>query len=276
MFLMLSSLLGMATPTPVIKKPIVPKQVVVWIHGTRISEKIINRMFQSIAEAEPNLSSSPVGLHSHHAMGPEIHIRNLGSLLQKMDGEKYSTEHFYSFGWSGDLSPKARKSTAQELCQSLNKLHDEYMNLYGCMPPLTLITHSHGGNVALNLADAECKPKFVVDKLVLLACPVQKYTAHHTASPLFKKIYSLHSDWDTFQVGDPQGLRHVRAGLVLPQRDRHRHLFRYRRGPAPRAARGERYRRRPREADPSPVDHGRVGKAVRRCGGLKCVIAATI
>jgi hypothetical protein len=47
---------------------------------------------------------------------------------------------------------------------------------------------------------------FRVDRLILLACPVQVKTAHNIASGFFDRIYSFYSTSDMIQVLDPQGL----------------------------------------------------------------------
>ena len=76
---------------------------------------------------------------------------------------------------------------------------------------ITLITHSHGGNVALYLAqvaEENNDPTFKIKRLILTGCQIQDETECYAQSPLFEKIYSLYSVIDFLQVADPQGLRH--------------------------------------------------------------------
>ena len=75
--------------------------------------------------------------------------------------------------------------------------------------PKTLIAHSHGCNVALYLAELAKSGEFkdlVIDRLILLACPVQLATAHLVGSPIFKRVFSFYSTADLGQIIDPQGL----------------------------------------------------------------------
>jgi hypothetical protein len=72
-----------------------------------------------------------------------------------------------------------------------------------------LITHSHGGNVALYLAPlAEEDPEnaIIIEELILLACPVQVDTSPYVNESIFVKVYSVHSHHDILQVLDPQGI----------------------------------------------------------------------
>ena len=73
---------------------------------------------------------------------------------------------------------------------------------------IRLVTHSHGGNVALcllNMID-ENKSPIVIDELVLMGCPIQKVTEDYAHAQCVKKIYNLYSEGDDVQKSDPQGL----------------------------------------------------------------------
>ncbi len=63
------------------------------------------------------------------------------------DGEM---RHYYVFGWSGLLSQSKRR---QEAVRLLNELNEEIkkFNARGITPKITLVSHSHGGNVILNM-----------------------------------------------------------------------------------------------------------------------------
>jgi hypothetical protein len=129
----------------------------------------------------------------------------LARALNKSAPAQFPLDGFYFFDWSGLLNAAGRKAAAQELYSALEYfLTDSYYT----NSPITLIAYSHGGNVSLNLAPLAHKSnlKRSIDRLVLLACPVQDGTEHLTASPLFKQIYHFYTPGDWFQVAGYQGL----------------------------------------------------------------------
>lgn len=120
--------------------------------------------------------------------------------LSALDPRQFPLDSFYLFGWSGRLSPKGRKEAAYELYKALK----QYPH------PVTLICHSHGCNVALNLAaiaQEQNDTDFYIDRLILLAGPVQEVTKEYIKSPIFRSIISLYSEGDMVQIIDPQGLQ---------------------------------------------------------------------
>jgi len=62
-----------------------------------------------------------------------------------------ANQRFYTFGWSGLVSQGRRR---KEAIRFYNMLNHEYKKLVkeGYQPKIRIITHSHGGNVALNMA----------------------------------------------------------------------------------------------------------------------------
>ena len=172
--------------------------VTVWIHGTRGFKP-----FDEYVHAAP----SQRGLQPMSSLTDKHRLKKIAQTIAAVDPVKYPFEHFYAFGWSGDLSFQARHDEAQRLHQQLEKLVATYTKKYGHAPFIRLITHSHGGNVALNLATIEHPNKeWFINEAILLACPVQHKTEQLVASPLFGKIYSFYSSMDTLQIADPQGL----------------------------------------------------------------------
>lgn len=125
------------------------------------------------------------------------------NILNNINPEEYSDTSFYTFGWDGRLSNQSRVESAKILYQSLfyevQKLKNKYENVN-----ITILAHSHGGNVALNMANAynELKSDLLIDKLILLGTPIQSETANFILSPLFKKIYNFYSNSDIVQVMD--------------------------------------------------------------------------
>ncbi|MBY0353264.1 hypothetical protein K2W90_02760 [Candidatus Babeliales bacterium] len=109
----------------------------------------------------------------------------------------------YTFGWNGRLDQTNRQQAAEKLYLQLlaevENLQKKFENV-----ELLLIGHSHGGNVLLNLAQAEetHKKNLSIDKLVLLGTPIQTETAHYVAAPCFKKVYNFYSTGDKIQKLD--------------------------------------------------------------------------
>ncbi|OQA35937.1 MAG: hypothetical protein BWY54_00346 [Candidatus Dependentiae bacterium ADurb.Bin331] len=179
-------------------KQIEPPKVTIYVHGTHFW---FNRMFKKY-------TFCPRGLHQVHSLSENYVYRWLvADTLASTDCEQFPQEHFYIFSWSGLLSYEARETAALELYAALKKLISDYQNKYGIEPHICMITHSHGGNVALNLAKIkEVELDLCIHKLVMLAVPVQKRTEHFIKHSMFKQIYSFHSRFDAIQVLDPQGM----------------------------------------------------------------------
>lgn len=174
-----------------------PQVITVWIHGTRLTPPSIMHDF----------FYRKLGMHPAHSYESRYHMHKVAHALCPDHAPDYQHDHLYFFGWSGKLSFKEREIAAQELYHELSILHNSYLEKYRQAPTFRLITHSHGGNVALNLArvkGADCP--FAIHELILLACPVQNETMHLIADALFEKIYSFYSKADLIQVIDPQGI----------------------------------------------------------------------
>ena len=135
-------------------------------------------------------------------------VRRLSSQSDRFEQKKNSLEfdidHYYTFGWSGQLSFDAREQAGNALYQELKILLQKYKQEYAVYPKLRIITFSHGGNVALNMVknlpylDGE---KVELD-LVLIACPVQKVTEYLINNPFISGSYVIYSTWDLLQVAD--------------------------------------------------------------------------
>ena len=187
--------------------------ITIWIHGTKLTPPAIMH----------NFFYRKLGLHAAQSYETRYHMRTIAQTLASENPLQFCQDNFYFFGWSGKLSFKERKKAAQELYAHLLDLHEIYTEKYKQSPSIRLITHSHGGNVALNLArvrNENCHLK--IDELILMACPVQTETMNLVQEPLFEKIYSFYSKADLMQIIDPQGLYNNK----LPQTPLFsRHLF---------------------------------------------------
>lgn len=198
-------------------KPHQPPTITVWVHGTRF----FYHRFRQHCMLKQN-----VLIQATHTDLP-YKLQRIFSSLNEADPYTYTQEHFYFFSWSGRLCFIERETAAAHLYSALTDLLEKYKEIYGAYPPLKIITHSHGGNVALNLASKEKSPSLTVDELVLLACPVQEKTKHLIKDPMFKKVYALSSALDIVQVLDPQGIYRYRTN----SRHKNRNLFSRRKFP---------------------------------------------
>lgn len=124
--------------------------------------------------------------------------------LEKLAGIRAQHETYALFGWSGLLSQKARKDSGFELYKALINYQKE-QRLNGKKDArIRLITHSHGGNVALWLAEAEAiyQEGLTIETLVMLGAPIQEETAQYIASPVFSSIFLGYSTGDSVQRSD--------------------------------------------------------------------------
>lgn len=171
----------------------------VWVHGTTIRAAI------------------PVKMNNFHPNTKLMHyselVANRGAcpradVLYRGDQQAFALDDFYLLRWSGLLDHRERKQVSAFLYQELLGLITKIKQKTGQDPIVTIITHSHGGNIALNLAalNQQNGHKLVIDRLVLLACPVQKGTAHFVNHGTFKQIYAFYSDLDFIQVLAMQGV----------------------------------------------------------------------
>lgn len=139
-------------------------------------------------------------LHDSSCLG-----RRIGVMLNDIAPERFPLTSFYVFGWSGLLSPRAREKAGKRLYNFIANLrsHTQCQNV-----PLTIIGYSHGGNVALAAAQAAWENndrRTLVDRLIIMACPVVTPTEHYIPSPMFTEVMALYSKSDPFQVSDFQG-----------------------------------------------------------------------
>lgn len=105
------------------------------------------------------------------------------------------------FGWSGFLHHGARKEAGYDLYKTLCDYRDGLIAQYHVNPEITIIGHSHGGNVGLWLAQAEKEYKrgLQINSLIMLGSPMQKEMAPCIESAVFKAIVLCHSDGDGIQ-----------------------------------------------------------------------------
>jgi hypothetical protein len=127
------------------------------------------------------------------------------NIYQKSLGDKNVSFHLYTFGWSGRLSRWEREKAAfnlyEQLKQEIIRLQKKHSteNI-----KIEIVAHSHGGNVALNLAQVEEKggSNLCIDRLVLLGTPIQNETHAFVESHVFKKVFNIYSTGDYIQIFD--------------------------------------------------------------------------
>lgn len=180
----------------------------IWIHGTRL---LPQGMFQ-------NFFFSKSGLHHYAEIDAKYHQYQIAQTLINSDPNMFPATTFYLFGWSGALSFKERENAARKLYADLKSIQEAYRKKYGREPYIRILSHSHGGNIALLLDEVkeQSDANFIVNELVLLACPVQAQTKHHAHSATFGKVYSLYSMLDVLQIVDPQGLQKEQSTQDVP------------------------------------------------------------
>lgn len=190
-------------------------QITVFVHGTHRTNNALGYI--------PGVGKylyHPEGLYKPEECIKGYVYRSLAQSITEASPVEFPKEHFYIFCWSGALSHDKRVQAAYELHEALNRLVEKYEN--NCI--VTLITHSHGGNVALNLVQVPGERKYSIDSLILLAVPVQCFTQKYVEDALFKNVYSLYSRWDLIQIVDPQGLDYARRMISEMVTKSHRYV----------------------------------------------------
>ena len=149
------------------------------------------------------------GLYRHTGpTGQQNNRASLGEALSLADSKLFPAGSFYKYYWQGELTALSRRKAAEDIYQLLSAHEGS----------ITIIAHSHGCNVALYVADLAQKNKrsLQIERLILLAPPVQDATAQFVASNTFKRVYSLYSNADFLQVADPQGAYTKPKGSETP------------------------------------------------------------
>lgn len=132
---------------------------------------------------------------------------------------------YYLFGWLGKLCADNRH---QEGVRLFNCLAQKVASLKALEPDteveITLVAHSHGGNVALNIAQAvtQSKPPFKIKNLILLGTPLQQETALNALHSIFERIYTIYSTGDWIQKLDFFSSRDRSAHRSFHQRTKQR------------------------------------------------------
>ncbi len=185
------------TPKRITKAP----PVTIFIHGTKL---IRNPQFHTIFNSTPNLIRVK-NIDSHEDSYQRI------ATLCTSSPECFPFDHCYLFGWSGRLSSSERREVAHILHEEIQTVVKKYKQEFNCNPEINVIAHSHGSNLALNLGTyaLEKDTSYLINSLILLACPVQTETMYYINSPLFTNVYALYSSLDVIQIIAPQMVRYT-------------------------------------------------------------------
>jgi hypothetical protein len=167
-------------------------RLTVWVHGTTI------RAVVPVKIAGFHLESK---LFSFKELRPGSLAYRRALALHQGDSQVFDLDHLYLFRWNGMLNYQERQKAAQSLYIELQQKIADIKQQTGQEPLITIIAHSHGGNIILNLADLNAKSssKLVIHNLILLACPVQNKTAHWIGHETFEKVYVFYSKADWIQ-----------------------------------------------------------------------------
>lgn len=126
-------------------------------------------------------------------------------LKQHIDPSSDTKELFYTFGWSGLLCYGSRQKASFFLYKKLIRLAEK-LKLQGLNPKFRIIAFSHGGNVAIQMANFDpwnkLRSQLTIDELITLGMPVQKENDVLIRHPMFSKIYHFYSEGDIPQKLD--------------------------------------------------------------------------
>ncbi len=194
---------------------------VIFVHGTIISRKDIiplifvfnNKAWEEIEKKRWNrnvetlraIYGNEKGLSQITETNISKKIYNAVFLPFKKDFELYISKNtfYYTFNWSGSLLQEARRKASKELAEAIIQLKKKYPLI-----KITVICHSHGGNVLLETADILQNTNFSIDYTILIGTPISKKTEMWAAIKnknkeyVFTKILNIFSQWDWLQPLD--------------------------------------------------------------------------
>jgi hypothetical protein len=173
--------------------------VTIYVHGTTTKLGL-----QFLSKFLPEVGYGAPGLHHVDEMEKKALFRRDVDILCAGDSKRFNKDHFYTFRWSGTLSFSARQIAGKELYEAVIKLLEEYKKKYGYYPKIRIMTFSHGGNVALNMAShlPFFKGEHVHLELLIVACPVQKVTEKFIQHREIDSVYTIYSTRDLLQIVD--------------------------------------------------------------------------
>lgn len=168
--------------------------ITVYVHGSQNATKLLSK----------DIWYCQQGLHHVDELPSTSLFVQDAQLLQQGDSLLFNRAHYYTFGWSGKVNFAVREKAGRDLYDAIKILLHKYHQQYGTYPVVRIITHSHGGNIVLNMVKE--LPFFAGNtvelELILLACPVQKVTEKLINHPGIARSYVLYSTFDLIQKLD--------------------------------------------------------------------------
>ncbi len=182
-----------------IKASTCPEFITIYVHGTttKVGLRLLSKFCTDVAFGKP-------GIHHIDDLAENALLRKDAQILQSGNPSRFDSKYFYTFGWSGSLSFKAREEAGARLYHEVRLLLKDYEKRYGKMPKVQILTFSHGGNVALNMVKLLpfFDTKSVHLELIIVAVPVQKVTEKLIESPYISRSYVISSTRDLVQLVD--------------------------------------------------------------------------
>jgi hypothetical protein len=100
------------------------------------------------------------------------------------------------FNWDGNLTRRSRKNAAKALAKHIEA------TMLGGDEPITLIGHSHGGNVAIDAVNILVSKGLVTsDKINIVALNTPALTVETNLEYEDVDLYAVNADWDKIQHG---------------------------------------------------------------------------
>lgn len=175
-----------------------------------IKDQVANSAYQKTVEI---IRNDPYFHQSHPIQQAGLHLVDLSlekpgaapTLFSRLWEQVDATNNndlknniYYTFGWTGLLSPTVRRFEAQVLYNLLKKEVKKFQEK-GIHPKIRIVGYSHGGNVALEMATVKKKNKVMIDELILIGVPVVKTADFLRSHKMFKRIFHFYSKGDRVQ-----------------------------------------------------------------------------
>lgn len=151
-------------------------------------------------------------------------VRAFDKIAHEVD-DPQQVRRYFTFGWDGKMSEKARFAAAEELYDALKKIKAEE-ELQGHTVSFELHAHSHGGQLVFHLPVIRKQHKekdFVIDQAIVWGTPLYYPNTRTVTWGMFKKFYNCYSEGDRIQPIDIfSTTRHfchhtlAGTGIVLP------------------------------------------------------------
>ena len=91
-----------------VKASICPEFITIYVHGTttKVGLKLLSKFCKDVTFGKP-------GVHHFNELSEISLLLKDAQTLQNGDAKRFDAAHFYTFGWSGSLSFKAREKAGK-------------------------------------------------------------------------------------------------------------------------------------------------------------------